>query len=411
MNCNEIVYERKMTGSFMKLRCDGVKTLDEKILLKNNIPGFLSMEKCYVNNEGQYWYDISGVQSLEMRCQYNDIKLEFLEKLVVSICDKMELLENHLVGTECLILEPQLIYINQAEEIYFTAYPAEMKTMYTTFQHLMEFMLTKLDHSDAEAIHIAYGIYEKTLNGNYSISDIRNAIIEERQKKAAEKSVDEVIAPISQPNVEFEEHIVEEKSGIYDKIRIYLQEHLDIKLPELKRSNINSVNNKAGTKSVERDVKKQEASEKNDRIRKFKEKSFKEKGRKKKTVDVEDMIVRPTVEPEPQRQIHPTVCLSDYREHPQGMLLYEGMEKHNNIIIEKDSTRIGQGEDVDAVISKDTISHFHAVINRENKEFFLEDLNSTNGTFVNDEVLAYKERKQLKSNDIIRFADVKFRFV
>ena len=38
----------------------------------------------------------------------------------------------------------------------------------------MEYMLTKLDHSDAEAIHIAYGIYEKTINGNYSIADIRN---------------------------------------------------------------------------------------------------------------------------------------------------------------------------------------------------------------------------------------------
>ena len=94
MNSNEIVYERKMTGSFMKLRCDEVRPLDEKILLKNNIPGFLPMEKCYVNNEGQYWYDISGVQSLEMRCQYNDIKLEFLEKLVVSICNKMELGES-----------------------------------------------------------------------------------------------------------------------------------------------------------------------------------------------------------------------------------------------------------------------------------------------------------------------------
>lgn len=39
MNSNEIVYERKMTGSFMKLRCDEVRPLDEKILLKNNIPG------------------------------------------------------------------------------------------------------------------------------------------------------------------------------------------------------------------------------------------------------------------------------------------------------------------------------------------------------------------------------------
>ena len=35
MNSNEIVYERKMTGSFMKLRCDEVRPLDEKILLKN----------------------------------------------------------------------------------------------------------------------------------------------------------------------------------------------------------------------------------------------------------------------------------------------------------------------------------------------------------------------------------------
>ena len=46
-----------------------------------------------------------------MRCQYNDIKLEVLEKLVVSICNKMELLENHLVSVESLVLDPQLIHI------------------------------------------------------------------------------------------------------------------------------------------------------------------------------------------------------------------------------------------------------------------------------------------------------------
>ena len=369
MNSNEIVYERKMTGSFMKLRCDEVKPLDEKILLKNNIPGFLKMEKCYVNNEGQYWYDISGVQSLEMRCQYNDIKLEFLEKLVVSICNKMELLENHLVGTDCLALNPQLIHIkgvNQDEEIYFTAYPAQMKTMCTTFQHLMEYMLTKLDHSDAEAIHIAYRIYEKTINGNYSIADIRNAIIEERQKKPT----------------------------LYDKLRVYLLEQLDIRLPERKKQ----------TSAIEE-------PKKPDINRKW----FKKEKRKENREKVDDtMLIHPSSEAAPEpvpRQIHPTVCLSDYREHPQGMLLYEGMENRSNIIIDKDCTRIGQGDEADAVIGKDTISHFHAVINRENQEFYLEDLNSTNGTFVNNEVLAYKQKKQLKSNDIIRFADVKYRFV
>ena len=306
MNSNEIVYERKMTGSFMKLRCDEVKPLDEKILLKNNIPGFLKMEKCYVNNEGQYWYDISGVQSLEMRCQYNDIKLEFLEKLVVSICNKMELLENHLVGTDCLALDPQLIHIkgvNQDEEIYFTAYPAQMKTMCTTFQHLMEYMLTKLDHSDAEAIHIAYGIYEKTINGNYSIADIRNAIIEERQKKVAEKPVEEVIAPISQPQVRVEEPKEQIKPTLYDKLRVYLLEQLDIRLPERKKQA--SVIEKPKKPDINR-------------------KWFKKEKRKENREKVDDtMLIHPSSETAPEpvpRQIHPTVCLSDYREHPQGML-------------------------------------------------------------------------------------------
>lgn len=401
MNCNEIVYERRMTGSFMKLRCDGVKPLDEKILLKNTIPGFLSMEKCYVNNEGQYWYDISGMQSLEMRCQYNDIKLEFLEKLVVSICNKMELLENHLVKPECMLFAPQLIY-TKAEEIYFTAYPAEMKTIYTSFQNLMEFMLTKLDHSDAEAIHIAYGIYEKTLNGNYSISDIRNAIIEERQKKVAEKPVDEIIAPISQPLPKQEESKqIEQAPSFYDKLRIYLLERLDIKLPEIK---------KAG-KTNKSDSKQLNSKQSNSKRMKLKPQKD---SRRKRTIEPEDeaVIIQPGEEAEVMpRQVHPTVCLSDYREHPQGMLLYEGMENRNNIIIDKECTRIGQTDESDAVIGKDTISRFHAVINKENQEFYIEDLNSTNGTFVNDEVLAYKEKKLLKSNDIVRFADVKYRFV
>lgn len=247
---------------------------------------------------------------------------------------------------------------------------------------------------DWNAARVTDGIYEKTINGNYSIADIRNAIIEERQKKVAEKPVEEVIAPISQPQVRAEEPKEQIKPTLYDKLRVYLLEQLDIRLPERKKQ----------ASVIEK-------PKKPDTDRKW----FKKEKRKENREKVDDtMLIHPSSEAAPEpvpRQIHPTVCLSDYREHPQGMLLYEGMENRSNIIIDKDCTRIGQGDEADAVIGKDTISHFHAVINRENQEFYLEDLNSTNGTFVNNEVLAYKQKKQLKSNDIIRFADVKYRFV
>ena len=109
--------------------------------------------------------------------------------------------------------------------------------------------------------------------------------------------------------------------------------------------------------------------------------------------------------------MYPTICLSDYREHPEGILLYEGKDRFSNIRLEAAELKIGQGEGVDIVIAKDTISHFHAKIDCEDQEYYIEDLNSTNGTFINDETLSYKERRKLQPNDIVRFADVRYRFL
>ena len=376
MNCSEIIYERKMTGSFMILKGENVKQLDEKILLKNSIDGMLKMEKCYINNAVQYWYNISGMQSLDNLCQYNDIKIDFLEKLIVSICSRIEAVENNLVDTKCLMFSPELIYIStQEEQIYFTGYPVEEGMTHSTFQNLMEYMLTKLDHSDPEAVHIAYGIYEKTLNGNYSIADIRNAIVQARSEKKPEKQIEDVVTSINIDQVDEAENTSqtnETKAKLQDKLFSIIE------------------------KIVGKEI-----------TFKF---NLKKKKKKEKSAD-EPIVIKPTDREDMIEEFHPTVCLSVYREHPQGMLLYEGMENRPNIIIKGESIKIGQGNDADEVINKDTISHFHAIINKENKEFYLEDLNSTNGTFVNDEILSYKQKKQLKINDIVRFADVKYRFV
>ena len=66
--------------------------------------------------------------------------------------------------------------------------------------------------------------------------------------------------------------------------------------------------------------------------------------------------------------------------------------------------------DINMLIQADTISQLHARIDHDGETYYIEDLNSTNGTFVNDEPLAYKERRKLNSNDMIRFADVRYRF-
>lgn len=71
-----------------------------------------------------------------------------------------------------------------------------------------------------------------------------------------------------------------------------------------------------------------------------------------------------------------------------------------NFTLNKLKITIGRQDDNDIVIPEQTISKNHAIIHIENGSFFLTDLGSTNGTFVNGNRI---DKLILKSGDIIRF--------
>ena len=89
---HEIVYERNPTGSYMKIFSNQEENLDEKILLRRKIPGLLPMEKAYLDGNGQYWYNISGKQSLDTYCSIQNVGIDVIKKIIISICSQMEIL-------------------------------------------------------------------------------------------------------------------------------------------------------------------------------------------------------------------------------------------------------------------------------------------------------------------------------
>ena len=157
----EVIYERNIAGSYMKIPMGINAELDERLMLRRKLQGTLPVEKTYVDGVGQYWYNISGKQSLDTYCRVRDIGIEFVERLVVSICSEVEILEWNLIHTNCLMLDPELVFItNSNREFIFTIYPGNNTQIETEFQQLMEFLLTKIDHKDEKAVRAAYGIYE-----------------------------------------------------------------------------------------------------------------------------------------------------------------------------------------------------------------------------------------------------------
>lgn len=408
----EIIYERNLTGSFMKIPI-GIKAgLDEQIMLRRKLPGALSVEKAYMDGNGQYWYNISGKQSLDTYCRMKEIGIAFIERLIVSICSEMEILEWNLIQTSCLMLDPELVFITNCNgEFIFTIYPANSGGVEKEFQQLMEYLLTRVDHKDAIAVKTAYGIYEKTLQDGYSLPDIRDSIMEAKRSVSMPDSLEK-----EENNIEKDtgiEVIVPERRqhGKKDYIEQKAEKRKEKKNKEKTRKE--KVQGKDWWKSIRKILTEWgilESDDKSEIQNHSKKADTKPPAKKRREPEAEVVYPEEEMYVAPEPVFRPTVCLSSYQSKPRGVLMYQGSDQLADIRIEAGMSCVGYGKEADIQIQRDTISQLHARIDREEDTYYIEDLNSTNGTFVNDEPLAYKERRKLNSNDIVRFADVRYRF-
>ena len=99
-----------------------------------------------------------------------------------------------------------------------------------------------------------------------------------------------------------------------------------------------------------------------------------------------------------------TEILSSSEDGLSGKLVYRGIHDCEDLFVEGESFLIGKNEDqADGVISAEGVSRLHARIIRQEDRYFIEDLNSTNGTFLNESELEYHQPQELSKNDRIRF--------
>jgi len=86
----------------------------------------------------------------------------------------------------------------------------------------------------------------------------------------------------------------------------------------------------------------------------------------------------------------------------------KGQNPGQLVPLEGDSIVLGRHPECDVVLEIGAVSRQHARLVRAGDDFYVEDLNSRNGTFLNDEMVAGRQR--LRENDRLRICDMEFVF-
>jgi two-component system, cell cycle response regulator len=86
-----------------------------------------------------------------------------------------------------------------------------------------------------------------------------------------------------------------------------------------------------------------------------------------------------------------------------------GLGKKYILVDDEDEFTIGRDEKNFIVIDLDNVSRRHAMVSNIDGKFFVKDLGSTNGTYLNDEEI--KEQQMLRSGDLVKIGSSIYKFL
>lgn len=176
-----VSYERSMNHNYMVLgnhdffggADHNSKNYRVRMLLENKIQGLLPITHRQINGESKYYYEINSLQSLDRIMEKSALKYRELRALFLGCINLFNRLEEYLLSGEQIIIRPDFIYVNvESMEPYFVCYPDYTGDVRVSFVEFVDELLTRIDHTDEQAVMLGYQVYRYTRNPNYVLSEI-----------------------------------------------------------------------------------------------------------------------------------------------------------------------------------------------------------------------------------------------
>lgn len=364
-----------------------------KMIRNKEIPGLLNLKQKFTDSNEKLYYDISSMQSLEVLYEKKHMESEELKKIIFGLENCVNSLKGYLLDFNEIILNPKMVFVDIKNLSYSFCYcPYNKGDFRKELREYMNFVITKIDHGDLETLNLAYELQKITCQENYVIGDLTTLIRE----------------PIIEPEYIFEEEIsiphsvISEmpiKEGYLNKgiigafimgILVWIFVYIKTDSPLIRKIIpliVSAVLIYAGYIYL--------------------------KSRKKERVPV-----LPTVEIENQEdeeieidEDSHTVFLGN-SDYSSTRFLKNTEKPERDIRLESLPLIIGKiKERADIVIEENSVSRIHARLTQEKDVFYIEDLNSTNGTFINGKRLTPYEQERLNTGDIVGISEIHYKFV
>ena len=359
------------------------------ILNRGGIKGLLPCSLRYMNGSAYLYYDITSKQNVAQVYDNRSINREWMKNFLWSLKQIRMELARFLLDIQNVIWYPEHIFQDLDNSIfsflYIPYYQGE-----DSFRGLLEYFIDRVDYEDELLVETVYKMYDHYEKIGYDY--LQGQIFEDA--KVLEKEYNAEQVSVEKGEIESEEQIVKP---------IQLAEHTPMTVSErtdrpLDEEDVLDRQEKRGFRSLFEPKKKRTKSENNSYQKELQLSMSSYAPMGYKVAEEEDF----------EEEYGQTIYIAETEEtldKPRRLYTTEG-----RIVVQqldKPSCTIGKKKgEVEVVLDDASISRMHARIVKEQDAFFVEDLNSTNGTFKNGLRMQPYEKRKLEEGDEIRLGKI-----
>lgn len=357
-----ISYSKDFKHNYLVIQDDRVLVDDYqiKMIVQNKIEKILTSQDRMVNGEGLLFYDITGKQNLKNIYDCKKICIEDLRHLFYELSQAISNLEKYILYSSDLILEPQYIYLNiETKEYSFLYYPDEGENKGT--DELMTYLIDRINNEDIKAVEAVYQMTDILNRQHFSLEEALKWFMDEFGCETREKETVNYVEDINNINIEEIETVQKpkpekkKKESIFSRIKKWF-------LGEEEEEEINCSENDT---IFDSDDEKREESD--------------------------------------------STVFIPWIENNENKLYGVGKNNKYHIDLTRAPFTVGKLNGVvDVLINDSSISRMHAKFTRETSRYYMQDMNSTNGTFKNGIRLDPNEMVAIEPGDEIGLGKLKF---
>ncbi len=467
----EIEYRRDLQHSYLvwKAEQEQERQYPARMIAENHLSGLLDCSLKKIDEQLLFYYDVTSQISLAEKCRHRKLSASELLTVIRCLLQTLSELEEYLLPADFLCMDIEYIFVDPLlEKVQFCYMPGECKAFKLGFRKLMEDLLPFLDHKDQQGVLAGYGFYHYAVEQEFILEEMYQQLaMYEPQGPAVEEEVKQETAPSFHEEERqheearqrarqhqealdafFGEDEEEDEKTVRHPVLItlgvgvivfyllagwYLWKNFSgylllwmiaggimvsvsavIFLIQCIRKdsddtdfgqpgkNVGVVERTPNNRDMGEEQSNPEAKRKQDRT--APERVPTHSSMKNTFIQEETCLLSETWQKDKQ--------LPGSEGTERYVLVKKGMEHGRPMILEQSKIQVvGSSKDTaDVVIPASTVSRMHARLTFQSGVWYLKDLNSRNGTWVNEEELIAGKERELKEGDELCFADQYYYF-